>query len=233
MGCLAAFAFTSHLGHGSQKEDAVPFPFSGVVKFPPVPSVKGLFTEGVFAEGLFRLVGRNIRVNQDETTEPQNQPVIAVSPLNSDILVAGANDYQSGDTRCGFYFSSDGGQTWRDGILPGSYDASGDGDIAVDGRGNFYYSYSSFERADIPGALSVITVAKTTNDGRKWKDPVTVASGTLQTYEDKAMIAADATKGRFANNIYVSWTHGVDVNNDQWFEIPPDEAQIQFARSTQ
>jgi hypothetical protein len=66
-------------------------------------------------------------VNQDTAGAPQNEPVIAVDPTNSNRLVAGMNDYATrtwtcsvGSTPCsalgdgysGTYYSNDGGLTW-------------------------------------------------------------------------------------------------------------------------
>jgi hypothetical protein len=69
----------------------------------------------------------NVTVNQDTLGAPQNETAIAVDPNNSQVIVAGANDYASrtwsctiagtpcsalGDGYSGTYLSSDGGQTW-------------------------------------------------------------------------------------------------------------------------
>jgi hypothetical protein len=53
----------------------------------------------------------------------QNEPSAAVAPHNPELMVAGANDYCStptaGDAWAGFYYSSNGGDTWTNSLLPG------------------------------------------------------------------------------------------------------------------
>ncbi len=53
----------------------------------------------------------------------QNEPSVAVDPINSEHAVAGANEYctvpTAGGTWAGFYHSSNGGDTWTDSLLPG------------------------------------------------------------------------------------------------------------------
>src|SRR4029450_8878764 len=53
----------------------------------------------------------------------QNEPAASVSPTNSSLMTAGPNDYctvpTAGDAWAGFYYSSDGGTTWTDSLLPG------------------------------------------------------------------------------------------------------------------
>jgi hypothetical protein len=75
----------------------------------------------------------------DQTTEAcstnkrqQNEPAAAVSPTNPDLMTAGANDYctveTTGDSWAGFYYSSDGGASWTNSLLPGySTDTSAEG----------------------------------------------------------------------------------------------------------
>ena len=53
----------------------------------------------------------------------QNEPAAAVNPNNTDIITSGSNDYctveTTDNTWAGFYRSTDGGDTWRDDLLPG------------------------------------------------------------------------------------------------------------------
>jgi hypothetical protein len=63
--------------------------------------------------------GPDIRVNQDFSEEPQNEPTVAVSPTSPNLIIAGGNDYRLGvPTGAAFYTSENGGVTWTDGILP-------------------------------------------------------------------------------------------------------------------
>src|SRR6266487_866866 len=53
----------------------------------------------------------------------QNEPTVAVDPHNTQVVVAGSNDYcaaiVNGDTWAGYYRSSDGGSSWQDSLVPG------------------------------------------------------------------------------------------------------------------
>ena len=53
----------------------------------------------------------------------QNEPTVAVNPHNTDIVVAGSNDYcaqiVNGDVWTGFYRSTNGGATWANSLVPG------------------------------------------------------------------------------------------------------------------
>src|SRR5207237_6124705 len=96
----------------------------------------------------------------------QNEPAAAVDPANSTLMTAGANDYCStptaGDVWAGFYYSSDGGQSWTDSLVPGyptdtsaagqaspafGIGAAGDPTQAWDNFGHLYYGFIAFNRA--------------------------------------------------------------------------------------
>src|SRR6266852_8149905 len=53
----------------------------------------------------------------------QNEPTVAVDPHNSQVVVAGSNDYcaqiVNGDVWAGYYRSTNGGTTWQDSLVPG------------------------------------------------------------------------------------------------------------------
>src|SRR5687767_7206534 len=55
----------------------------------------------------------------------QNEPSVAVDPSDSDVVVAGSNDYcaeigsGAGNQWPGYYRSTDGGATWRSSLVPG------------------------------------------------------------------------------------------------------------------
>ncbi len=61
-----------------------------------------------------------------ELSRAQNEPSVAISPVNNNVLVAGANDWRLGAADCqthpipglGDYRSTDGGVTWTNSLIP-------------------------------------------------------------------------------------------------------------------
>lgn len=167
-------------------------------------------------------VGSNVRLNQDATSLPQNEPFVVVDPTDQNRLVAGANDYRSGQGESGVYISADGGATWSDsgvgGILPmpAGVDSSGDPSLAYnrDGTKVLYSQLGFVQGAFGPGgeggcdATSGIYVNTSTNDGVSWSAGVNVAPNSPTVFTDKEMIAVDRTAGigGKSGNVYVSYT---------------------------
>ena len=61
-----------------------------------------------------------------------NEPTLAINPTDPNNIVAAANDYNTptGVPWCGFYTSFDGGETWREGLVPGYPDDSGTSELS-------------------------------------------------------------------------------------------------------
>ena len=76
-------------------------------------------------------LGSNIKVNQNclNLTDPalngrgqaQNETWVAADPLNSRNIVAGYNDYRRGDSTCGISYTTTGGRTWADAMMPNGF----------------------------------------------------------------------------------------------------------------
>src|SRR6266540_1723561 len=62
--------------------------------------------------------GDDRRANQDYSCFPQDENSISINPTNGRNIVAGANDYRLGTGSSGFYATTDGGNSWYDGIIP-------------------------------------------------------------------------------------------------------------------
>ncbi|MGH2770575.1 MAG: hypothetical protein ACRDJF_08670, partial [Actinomycetota bacterium] len=60
----------------------------------------------------------NVLVSQDLSSMPHNETSVAINPRDPNNIVVGANDYRFGFGTSGFYATTDGGKTWRDGLLP-------------------------------------------------------------------------------------------------------------------
>ncbi len=126
----------------------------------------------------------------------QNEPTVAVDPHNTQVVVAGANDYcaaiVNGDVWAGYYRSADGGSSWQDSLVPGypadssaaglaspvsgTCGAAGDPSQAFDRNGRLFYAFICFNRSKpVNGG---VFVARYTNDGKAYDRTVLVKRGT-------------------------------------------------------
>jgi hypothetical protein len=177
----------------------------------------------------------------------QNEPTVAVDPHNTQVVVAGANDYcaqiVNGDVWAGYYRSSDGGSSWQDSLVPGypadasaagvaspvhgTCHAAGDPSQAFDRDGRLFYAFICFNRTKpVNGG---VFVARYTNDGAAYDRTVLVKRGTPSgqfltgLFQDKINLTVDQTTGPFSGNAYVAWS--------QYDGFAPTNAVL-FARST-
>jgi hypothetical protein len=186
-------------------------------------------------------LGSNIKVNQNclnlsdtdlqGRSQAQNETSIAENPFNTSNLVASYNDYRRGDGTCGVSYTLDGGSHWNDATLPngfvrgGAYgqvareyfQASGDGSVAFDTRGNAYYACQQFERSqpttNNPDASSGIFVYRSTqNKGASWNFPgrpvaqAFVPNGGLPLLDKPYMTVDNHVGSPNRDRIYVTWT---------------------------
>lgn len=179
-------------------------PVSGVVLYEPVSFQ---VTSDPFDE-----VGPNRRCNQDAIGHTQNETPIAASPINTNNVLSGANDYRNGDASGGFFASTDGGGSWFDALVtrgPVGYyfDAAGDPVTSVDNTGRMYAAYIAFDRNSDENGLYVQT---STDNGSSWSDPVAVIDHIgpgSHDFEDKPYAACDYSPGSpYLNNYYITWT---------------------------
>lgn len=150
--------------------------------------------------------GPNIRVNQDTSGFDQNETVLSASPVDPLNLAGGANDYRTGNVKCGYYASLDGGLTWTDGVLPESnYPFQGDPTVAHCADGSVAYVCLSFSGAYQPHGLFFY---RSTDGGQTWTAPRAVLNRpTGFPFADKEWVQCDRTPtSPYANRIYVTWT---------------------------
>ena len=123
----------------------------------------------------------------------------------------------------GYSVSNDGGQTWTSGYVPAAPGVGpftfGDGAVAVDSRGNFYYS-SLGSTADGHGAV-VVNVS--TDGGRTFGAGVIAA---VDDGSDKSWIAVgpDPTNPS-RDNVYVTWTSFSSTGAAVAFAVSTDGGQ--------
>ena len=177
----------------------------------------------------------------------QNEPTVAVDPSDTNVVVAGANDYCSaivnGEVWAGYYRSEDGGATWANSLVPGyphdtsdsgeaspvhgTCGASGDPTQAFDADGNLFYGFICFNRSKpINGG---VYVARYTDHGAAYDQTVLVKKGTPSglfqsgLFQDKINLTVDQTEGENSGNVYVAWS--------EYHAFGPANAVL-FARST-
>ncbi|MCC7354317.1 MAG: exo-alpha-sialidase, partial [Anaerolineae bacterium] len=208
-----------------------PVRLSGVAALVPVPGPGAPWLVVPNAPGL----GLETRMNQDTTIAAQNEPAIAISPLDADVLLGGANDYRLGDSRPGFYASVDGGAHWTDGILPGISPGYFGGDPAVtfDHQGHAYYSFIASKR--LSGRIDCreggVYASRLANNGSGWYDPVRVIANAANLFNDRPFIAADTgLVSPYRGRLYVTWTRFHYTGN--CWENDPVTSTIAIAYST-
>jgi len=148
----------------------------------------------------------------------QNFPeevTISIDPLNTNMLVAGANLNS-------YYYSTNSGSTWTIGTLTSTYGVWGDPVVACDRYGHFYYLHLS--NPPSPGNwIDRIVCQKSTNNGLSWSNGSYMGlNGTKA--QDKHWVTID----RNNNYIYVTWTEFDDYGSTNNL----DSSRILFSRST-
>jgi len=185
----------------------------------------------------------------------QNEPTAAVDPSVSSHMTAGANDYctvaTTGDSWAGLYYSSDGGASWTDSLLPGyATDTSAEGQAsplyrfttaagdpvqAWDRSGHLYYGGIAFNRTrpangsiwvaryDWPMVATKPDHQYTTIVSRGTPSPLFLGH-----FEDKVQLEVDkGVVSPFAGNVYVCWTRftASGPNNAVYLAVSTDQAR--------
>ncbi len=156
-------------------------------------------------------VGPNRRCNQDAYGNAQNETPCAVNPINTDIVLAGANDYRNGDASGGFYRTTDGGNSWFDALVTrgptGVFEAAGDPVTNIDNTGRMYVAYIAFDRS---GPDNGVYLQTSTDSGISWSNPVPAVAhtgGGDSDFEDKPYATCDiSSSSPYQNNYYITWT---------------------------
>jgi len=173
----------------------------------------------------------------DPFQRQQNEPSVAFSSRNNLHLLAGANDYravdvpglpggeETGDSWLSYFWSTNGGQTWRSTLIPGypqdpacqtsappalcGYEAGADPVVRAGANGMFYYSGIVFDRADpTRSAIFVSRFIDLNND--EGGDPIRYIDTTIvdanndgSEFLDKSWIGVDIPRGTVENTFNV------------------------------
>lgn len=221
---------------------------AGTVLLPPVPvpdrpaRPSGVYTHRLSrtddgsssdAAPLTPIVGTNVLVNNpNDSYAPENEPEVAIDKVeNPSKLAAGANDYSltPGVGKPGYYFSTDGGNTWPvRGQVPfptgQTYEEGGDPVLAFDSGGRAFYAGLFFNNA--ANTANTMFVARALHGQVSYQNAVKVAfsSNSSTALHDKPWMAADTVSGSpYFGNVYVCWTK---------FETNNTIARVRTARST-
>jgi hypothetical protein len=147
------------------------------------------------------------------TSNNPNEPSITINPNNTDELVAGSNINN-------YYFSTDGGLNWSEGMLTSTYGVWGDPALACDTSGDFYFFHLSNPASG--NWIDRIVCQKTNSPGGLWNNG-TFAGLNGTKAQDKQWI----TVNRNNNAIYMSWTEFDSYGSSN----PLDSSRILFSRS--
>jgi hypothetical protein len=142
-----------------------------------------------------------------------NEPSIAINPKNTNEFVAGSNIDN-------YYYSTDGGATWTEGILTSTFGVWGDPVIACDTTGSFYF----FHLSNPPSGnwIDRIVCQRTPSPAGMWNNgSYTGLNGTKA--QDKHWVSIE----RSTNKIFMTWTEFDEYGSSD----PADSSRILFSAS--
>lgn len=166
----------------------------------------------------------NIRVTANP--ELQNEEQVWMCDTDSAIIVANWRDFRLGYRQIGVGRSTDGGQTWSQGLIPfiqqyfGIIAWQSDPTLTGDQYGNFIQTALDFLPAG-GDSSSTIAVYRSDDQGATWTGPFpAVIPQPGDIFEDKQFTTIDRTGGTYDGNFYIAWARF------------PNPNQIMFVRST-
>ncbi len=167
---------------------------AGLPLFPSLPSA----APGVAGPAV--AWATNVPVGFEGGQVPQNEPAVAVSPVDPTLVVAIYHDY---GTRAlvTIKVSHDGGRTWSGRIpQPWRNGTTFDPAITVNATGTFFASYLA---NDFFAATSHLIVATSKDGGKTWNQTVARRGAGPGEFLDKDYIAADPATG----TLYATYTN--------------------------
>lgn len=181
---LALTALAPGLALAANDRDVASRAFSPFESLPPMPSSNAApWSTPPIPSPRDAPFGANVRASEVDT--PGNQNEITMAVASDGRIHMGWNDYRSPnpDYRCGYAYSTDGGQTWSPNVLLhlDPWDADGDPFLMVDSSDTVYFVCMPFSRS---GGGSRVVVYRSTDGGVTFDPPVS-ASDTTNGFNDK------------------------------------------------
>lgn len=201
----------------------------------------------------------DIDSNDGGGNRQNNEPFSVVDPTDSDVIIAGWNDYCLTDLAAGwqgFGFSTNAGENWTNSFVPGypqdtstegmasplfgRHTEAGDPIAAFDSAGNLFVGGISFNRAGaINGDVYVATYDADSFGGLpvNYSHTRIVGVGTPSRnfqgiFQDKPMLEVDRTGGPTDGNVYVCWSRFTGFGqNKVYFSRSTDSGET-FSRPT-
>jgi Neuraminidase (sialidase) len=142
----------------------------------------------------------------------QVEPSIFVNPHNTDEVIAGTvmNDY---------YWSADGGETWKSRSIKSKYGVNGDPCMLIDTLGRYFYFHLSSKDGEVLKSGMVSQYSKKLKGKFKYQGH-TLDNGK---FHDKEWVALNPKN----NHIYMTWTQFDAYDSEK----PKDRSNILFSKT--
>jgi hypothetical protein len=154
----------------------------------------------------------NIKLNNDTTTQLQNEQQVVVNPTNPLQIASAWRDFRLGYRQIGYGYSTDGGQTWTN---PGlfvdpHYANDSDPALTVSATGTFYAMLLAYTgNTSLPNGFLCY---RSTNGGMNWEERGFAINGVPNVFEDKELIACDRTFSPRRGRLYCVWDRFNETN---------------------
>lgn len=155
------------------------------------------------------------------------EPFLAINPANPNNMIGvwQQDRWSNGGARgTAGAFSMDGGGTWTrtsaafsrcsggTAANGGNFERATDPWVSFGPDGTAYQAALAFN--NVTNADNVIAVARSTDGGRTWSNPVTLRRDGAEAFNDKEAVTADLTDARYA---YVTWDRLAGNSGPTWF----------------
>ncbi len=165
---------------------------------------------------------KNIKIAEGKPGEAIGpcEPTICINPANTQNMAAGA-------ILDSYYWSEDGGLTWKADRLKSTFGVFGDPVLVADPQGNFYYAHLSDPEGkqwSSEKLLDRIVIQKST-DGGKTYDAGSYCGENHPKDQDKQWLGIDPKTGA----VYCTWT---EFDKYESKDIDNDHSRILFSKST-